>query len=416
MRFKFVHAADLHLDSPLKGLGQGEACATVVQTATFTALSRIVGLCLRERVDFLVLSGDLFDTRDRSVRARLQLRKELSRLDEAKIQTFIVHGNHDPLLDTDSPVSLPPSVKVFGTAVEECEVRRDGRLLCRVQGISYPQERVTDNLTQHFTRSGEEFTVGVLHANVGDISQHANYSPCTLQDLAERGLNYWALGHVHTRSEHRLESGGLAVYPGNPQGRHVNETGERGCVLVDVTEGVVVTRFYAIDSVRWHRISLDTTELLSLEALAVAAEEQIATVCTPGLDAHAVRLTLEGRTTLRAELTQAGVLQQLEESLRESLAARTPPVLLESLRDATQPDLDIGALVAAGGLTGTLATDVQRAGESRLLLEELWGEEDLKKLDTALQRLSLPKMRELAPALVRQAGLRALELLLDGEG
>ncbi len=410
MRFRFVHAADLHLDSPLMGLGER------VQNATFTALSRIVGICLRERVDFLVLAGDLFDAKDRSVRARLGLRKELARLDAAGIRSFIVHGNHDPLTSDVAGATLPPSVKVFGTAWEEVPITREGRVLCRVQGISYPEERVTEDLSRHFSRGGPEFTVGLLHANVGGCAAHADYAPCTLEDLTERGLDYWALGHVHTRAEHRLESGSLAVYPGNPQGRHVNEQGERGCVLVDVTDRTATTRFLAVDSVRWHRLDLDTSEIYSLEALLTSAEERCVVACQDAVDAHAVRLTLTGRSVLRAELTMPGALGQLEDQLRESLAARTPPILLESLKDRSQPDLDIAALAASGGLTGTLASYVHHGVESRAVLDDLWSEEEIKKLDAALHRLSLPRTREAAAELVKLSGQRALELLLEEDG
>ncbi len=416
MRFKFVHAADLHLDSPLKGLSESAGFAHLVQSATFTALGRIVDLCLRERVDFLLLAGDLFDAKDRSVRARLSLRRELDRLHRASIRTFIVHGNHDPLNGAQSAAALPESVKVFGAGWEEVVIEKDAQVVCRVQGISYPEERVTEDLSAQFSRTGPEFTIGLLHANVGACAAHANYAPCSLDDLAARGLDYWALGHVHTRAEHRLESGGLAVYPGNPQGRHVNEQGERGCLLVDVTDRTAHTRFFAVDSVRWHRLELDVTEVTSLEALAAAIEERAAAACQDGVDAHAVRLTLTGRTALRSELVKPGALGQLEEQLRASMEARTPPILLESLKDRTQPDLDVELLSSAGGLAGTLAGYIQGGADSRALLDELWNEEEIKKLDAALHRLALPRTREGAQEIIKLSGLRALELLLQGEG
>jgi DNA repair protein SbcD/Mre11 len=373
-----------------------------------------VDLCLRERVDFLVLAGDLFDAKDRSVRARLWLRRELNRLHGAKIQTFIVHGNHDPL--TSEAAGLPDSVKVFGTAWEEAVAARDGQPLCRIQGISYGQERVCEDLSRHFSRRGPEFTVGLLHANVGGCSTHANYAPCTLEDLSARGLDYWALGHVHTRAEHHLESGGLAVYPGNTQGRHVNETGERGCILVDVTDRTAITRFVPVDSIRWHRIELDTSEVTTVEALLSLAEEQVVAACAEPVDGHAVRLTLAGRTQIRGELAKPGALVQLEDQLREVLGARTPPILLESLVDKTLPDLDMAQLASTGGLAGLLATYAQGGVDTRGLLDELWSDEEMKKLDAALHRLALPRTREAAQELVRASGLRALELLLAGEG
>src|SRR5919197_3460161 len=132
MDFRFVHAADLHLDSPFKGLELDDRLRAVFERATFRALGRIVDLCLREQAAFLVLAGDLFDARDRSVRARLGLCRELSRLDSAGIPTFIVHGNHDPLGTLRPGAGLPPSAKVFGPQWEEVELKRGGATLCRI--------------------------------------------------------------------------------------------------------------------------------------------------------------------------------------------------------------------------------------------------------------------------------------------
>src|SRR5919197_2146971 len=133
MDFRFVHAADVHLDSPFKGLELDERLRAVFERATFRALGRFVDLCLREEAAFLALAGDLFDARDRSVRARLGLARELSRLEAAGIPTFIVHGNHDPLGTIRAGTGLPPLVKVFGPEWEEVEVRRGGQTFCRVQ-------------------------------------------------------------------------------------------------------------------------------------------------------------------------------------------------------------------------------------------------------------------------------------------
>ena len=191
--FTFIHAADLHLDSPFRGLSAHGALKDKLHEATFAALSRIVDLAISEKASFVVLAGDLFDERDRSVRARLRLRDALVRLHEAGIQSFIVHGNHDPLSGDTRALKLPSSVKVFSEKWEEASVLRDGEVLCRVQGVSYPREKVTEDLSRHFGRKGPEFTVGLLHCNVGGDLTHANYAPCTVEDLGNRDLDYWAL-------------------------------------------------------------------------------------------------------------------------------------------------------------------------------------------------------------------------------
>ena len=415
MRFKFVHAADLHLDTPFRGISADSALASTFQPATFRAFSRIVDVCLREHVAFLLLAGDLFDAKDRSVRARLALRRELERLEVAGIRAFIVHGNHDPLSGDTGTLGLPGGVKVFGPDWEEVEVRRDGQLLCRVQGLSYPEAEVRENLSTRFRRTAPDFTVGLLHANLGGVEGHANYAPCTVEDLGARGLDYWALGHVHTRAEYALAGGAVAVYPGNPQGRHVNEPGERGCVLVEVEEGRTRRRFVPVDRVRWHRLEVSLTGLGALEALVAAVTEQVDTSCAEELEGHAVRLTLTGRGPLHRELSQPEALGQLEAELREQLSRRHPPVLLESLRDASRPEVDVETVRLSGGFTGTLLAEAEAlAGDARALAA-LWEDAELRALGQRLKRLGVEGLEKPRPELVEEAGLRVVEQLHEEE-
>jgi DNA repair exonuclease SbcCD nuclease subunit len=413
MTFRFVHAADLHLDSPFRGLTPHRELQPLFQGATLKALTRIVNLCLREKVAFLVLAGDLYDTKDHSVRARLALQAELSRLDEAGIRTFIVHGNHDPLTADGGALSFPKGVKVFGSSWEEATVPApDGGVLCRVQGLSYPRAEVREDLSRHFSRQGPEFTVGLLHANVGAAAGHEAYAPCSVDDLAARGLDYWALGHVHTRSELPLPSGALAVYPGNPQGRHVGEDGERGCVLVQVDGRRASTQFFPVEVVRWHKVAVDLTELSTLDALLSAADEAVAAVCGEDHEAHAVRLTLEGRGPLHAQLGKPGARAQLEDALAQRFSASQPPVLLESVKDVSLPGLDLERLASGGGLAGAVLEAAADAADETLH-ERLYQEDELVKLEAALRRAGLPSTLGRAAELVKTAAVRAVELLVD---
>ncbi len=414
MRFKFVHAADLHLDTPFRGVPAETGLLSTFQQATFRAFSRIVDLCLREQVAFLLLAGDLFDAKDRSVRARLMLRRELDRLHLAGIRTFIVHGNHDPLSGDTGALGLPGTVKVFGAEWEEVEVRRAGQVLCRVQGLSYPEAEVRENLSLRFRRTAPDFTVGLLHTNLGGAEGHANYAPCTVEDLSARGLDYWALGHVHTRAEYPLPGGAVAVYPGNPQGRHVGETGERGCVLVEVEDGRTRRRFVPVDRVRWHRFDVDLTGRGSLDALVEAVTEQVDTRCAEELEGHAVRLTLTGRGMLHRELSQPDALPQLEADLREQLARRHPPVLLESLRDASLPELDLEAVRLAGGFTGTLLAEAEALAQAPEALATLYAEDaELRALRQRLKRLGVDVLEQPRPEWVEQAVLQGVEQLQE---
>ncbi len=414
MAFRFVHAADLHLDSPFRSVGAEGAWFERFQRSTFDAFARIVQLCLDEEVRLLLLAGDLFDSQDRSVRARLGLKRGLERLDAAGIRTFIVHGNHDPLAAEVKGLVLPASVKVFGGEWEEVIVPdANGGPLCRVQGISYAEERVTENLSRRFRRQGPEYTIGLLHANLGGARGHAGYAPCSQADLSASGLDYWALGHVHTRAEHVLPSGARAVYPGNPQGRHALEDGRRGCVLVTVDGRDTQTRFVPVESVRWHRLSVDIGERESLESLSKAAREAVRKACGPETPAHAVQLTLTGRGPLHAELAAPGAHGALEDSLREALERELPVVWLDALIDATAPDIDLEQVARGGGL---VAAVLSAARSPEAILPAAYQEEELARLEESLRRLGVSATAPKAGGLIDRAALRAIELLLDQEG
>ncbi|HEY8210103.1 MAG TPA: DNA repair exonuclease [Myxococcaceae bacterium] len=416
MGFTFVHAADLHLDSPLRSLAAAEPLAGLLRAATFGALDRIVSLCLERKATLLVLSGDLFDARDRSVRARLELRKAVERLHQGGVRTFIVHGNHDPLTEDVRALALPPSAHVFGAHWEEVQVRRGDAVLCRVQGISYPQEKMTSDLSHHFHRVGPELTIGALHCNLSAFPghvRHANYAPCTPHDLGERGLDYWALGHVHNHGETELPGGGVAVYPGNPQGRHPQEAGPKGCVVVDVDGTRTKRTFVPVDQVRWHEVPVDIAQATTIDALADRVVAQVTEACEAAsaaegreLKAHAVRVTLDGAGPLHAEVAGREAMAELERHLREALAARSPPIAMEWLVERTRPVLDLKAIRRRGGLSA----------EVLLADGQPWPDE-MKALDLQLQRASLPKLGAdpaRAVAILEAARQRALELLEEG--
>jgi DNA repair exonuclease SbcCD nuclease subunit len=423
-RFKFVHAADLHLDAPFHASLE-ETVRQKLGQPSLRALERIVELAVAERADFVVLAGDLFDAKDRSLRAQLCLKGALERLDAAGVRAFLVAGNHDPLAATHL-CRWPASAHLFGAEWEEVLVERKGRPLCRVQGLSHSHERVTENLSLRFRRNGREPTIGVLHANLGQTSAHAPYAPCSPEDLDRAGLDYWALGHVHTRAEHRLPGGGLAVYPGNPQARHVFEPGPRGCMVVDVVDGVFSPRFVATDIVRWNRLSLDITALTSLDALLAAAESHVETIATTDAPFHVARLTLTGQGPLHRSLTES-VLSDAEEHLRGVFSKRSPPVFIESVRDETRPTLETSAFRTGGGLLGAvveLACQVQALADkdgsadgSADGTEEgrsPFADADLVALYRALARSGVTRTPGRA-ALVDRALFRALELLVEEE-
>lgn len=386
----FLHAADLHLGSPFRGLAAGGDLPRVFADCTYDAFTRAIDLALAQRVDGVLLAGDLYDQRDRSLRARLHLKEQLERLDAAGIPSFLVHGNHDPL--DPGAAALPPSVTVFGPG--HSEVERDA--FC-VQGISFATPEVTENLALRFGRRSSRPTVGLLHCNLGAQSGHRDHAPCTVADLERAGLDYWALGHVHTRALYPLKGRALAAYPGNLQGRHVNEPGERGALLVTLdVDQAPTARFVPLDTVRWHRLDLpfeagETAEVLVERAVAVLHR------CAEAMPA-VVRLRCVGRGTL------PGAVGELEAAIRARLSGA---VLLESVVDGTQPRWDLERVLASGGL----AAEVARSQP----VDPLWAAAGLEALDAALEEAGLAPLKGEGTALLAEAATRAVDLL-EAEG
>ena len=327
-RLRFVHAADLHLDSPFRGIRSEapEYVADSLRRATFDAYENIVALCLRERVDALLVAGDIYDGADRSLRAQLKFVDGLNRLDGAGIRSFICHGNHDPLDGWEARLSLPPGCVRFGPEVTGEPVFADEPERATVYGVSYPTREVRENLTPLFAQASLDggFGIGLLHANVGGNSNHDSYAPCSVTDLAETGLDYWALGHVHTRQVLRQERPAV-VYPGNPQGRHPLETGERGVYLVEVDDyGAVSLEFRPVDMVRWETLEVGIAALEAEQELLDAVDSATA-ACADAAGGRSVvfRLTLAGRGPLHLWLRSAGTVEELRERVNEQYAPST---------------------------------------------------------------------------------------------
>ena len=327
-RLRFVHAADLHLDSPFRGI-RAEAPPHVADTlhrATFDAYENIVSLCLRERVDALLVAGDIYDGADRSLRAQLRFIAGLNRLDAAGIRTFVCHGNHDPLDGWEARLDLPPGCVRFDREVSREPVFPDEPQRAAVYGVSYPTREVRESMVPLFDSAVATlpagFNIGLLHANVGSHPEHDPYAPCSVADLAGTGLDYWALGHVHTRQVLRDERPTVA-YPGNPQGRNPRETGERGVYLVEVGDyGTVSLDFRPVDMVRWETLELDIAGLDTEQGL-VDAVNDAADVALESAEGRPViaRLTLTGRGALHRSLRRGDTLDTLITQLNDRYPA-----------------------------------------------------------------------------------------------
>lgn len=352
--FRFLHAADLHLDSPLKGLDP-EAPVDRIRQATRDALVNMVDFALKEQVEFVLLAGDLYDGDWKDWRTGQFLVQQLGRLLRDDIEIVAISGNHDAAKVLSLRVPVPGLMRTD---------KPDTRLLKRapvaVHGQGFEIAATTTNLALHYPERIEGlFNIGLLHTACGS-SAHLNYAPCGVDDLVRKGYDYWALGHVHTRAELRRDP--WIVFPGNIQGRHINEEGSRGATLVTVKDGRVSSVDHqALDVLRWRRLRVDAAgaptreDVLSrtttlLDNAILDAEERL--LC--------VRITVAGECAAHAELVASPTetLQQFRALAAE--VADISQLWVESVAINTRPALDLAALRAQPGLAGALIEALDR--------------------------------------------------------
>jgi DNA repair exonuclease SbcCD nuclease subunit len=336
--FRFIHAADLHLDSPFVGMAAlPQEIRESLRQSTFTALANLVTLAIQEKVDFVVISGDVYDLADRSLRAQIRFQKALQRLTAKGIQIYIVHGNHDPEDGRAAKLNWPAHVHFFSSLeVEGVPVTVDDKgTVAWIYGMSYSTAAVTENLVlriakkvaaeENMEQDKEIYRIGLLHTNVDGDQAHANYAPCSKQDLLNCDMHYWALGHVHTRQ--LLHADPPIVYPGNLQGRSVRETGAKGCYIVDVSEyGDSRLTFHPLDAVRWQQRSISIEGIQTEQELKERFELELEHAREEAAGRAAiVRFTLAGRGSIHAVLQKGTALTELVAELREEESKRVRP-------------------------------------------------------------------------------------------
>ncbi len=402
-RIRFVHAADLHLDSPLLGL-RSEAPELVSETlhrATFAAYENIVGLCIREQVDALLIAGDIYDGADRSLRAQLRFAAGLRQLDAAGIRSFICHGNHDPLDGWEAQLALPTGCVRFGSEMTAAPVFPEDPERAMVYGISFPRREVRQDLSPAFrgAKRGDGLNIGLLHANVGGNPNHDSYSPCSVDDLAGADIDYWALGHVHTRQVLRQTNPAI-VYPGNPQGRHANERGAHGVYLVEMDQDRVTRlEFRAMDVVRWDTRESDITGL-DTEHQVLDAIDELTNAAIQAAAGHSVvlRLRLTGRGPMHRFLCQPENVNAIIEQLNEHHANVEPWLWCERLQVSTASSVDRELVTRQEDFTGDLvrlASEMQASPSALAELREMLRELYLRSNASSYLRELLPSDGEL---------------------
>ena len=301
--FKFLHTADIHLDSPLLGLaGQEGTAAERIRNATREAFEGLIERAIEERVSFLVIAGDLYDGNWRDYKTGIYFVRQMGRLREAGIPVYLLYGNHDAESQITRQLTLPDNVHVFGSRRPQ-SLRIDD-LDVVLHGQSFRRRAVTENLARSYPEpAADAFNIGVLHTGLDGMEGHDNYAPCSLDELVNKGYDYWALGHVHRGQV--IHERPHVVFPGNLQGRHVRESGAKGACLVTVENNEIVDwTVVHTDVVRWTVLPVSVAKASSVDdavdRLRGALEEATNTLADGRL--LACRIELQGRTEAHQDL------------------------------------------------------------------------------------------------------------------
>jgi DNA repair exonuclease SbcCD nuclease subunit len=375
--FRFIHTADIHLDSPLRGLaGYDGPAAERIRTATRQAFDNLIGEAIDQKVGFMVIAGDLYDGDWRDYQTGLFFARQTGRLAKANIPAFVLYGNHDAESQITKRLTLPGGVSAFSARKAETFILNE--LGVALHGQSFRQRDVTDNLVPAYPEPVDgAFNIGVLHTGLGGMGGHANYAPCTLDELIAKGYDYWALGHVHQGAV--LHENPHVVFPGNLQGRHIRETGPKGAYLVSVEDHEIVELIpLHTDVVRWSHLQVTVDgcnrNADALERVRHAIEQAIG-----GADGRllACRIELTGCTEIHDHLL-ISTEHLLAEARAAALGFGDDAAWIDRVVVATEPVLDPSVLAAREDAMGELHRMLGGAAADSDLLGQL--EADISEL------------------------------------
>ena len=359
--FRFIHAADPHLDSPLRGLEAHEgAPVETLRGATRKAFENLVNLAIDEGVNFVVIAGDLYDGDWKDYSTGLFFRGQMVKLQAKGIPVYLIAGNHDAASVISKKLTLPENVHVFSTRT--AETMEVPGLAAVIHGRGFPHRAVPENLAVDYPAAVPgKFNLGLLHTSLTGRPDHDTYAPCSEQDLRNKGYAYWALGHIHQPEV--ISEDPWIVFAGNCQGRHARETGPRGCRLVTVKDSLEVAsaEWRDLDVVRWQSVEVPLAGVEN-EAGAIKGIREALSGAVAAAEGRllATRIHLTGATALHGSLHRDAQHWRAQvQALAQDFGEES--VWLERLRVGTRPIYDLAELAARDALTKTVLETLETA-------------------------------------------------------
>lgn len=355
--FKFIHAADVHLDSPLRGLSRYESApAESIRNACRRAFENLVELAIEEKVSFVLLAGDLYDGDWKDYSTGIFLSQQMGRLGQHNISVFTVAGNHDVANRITKALHNPANMTILSD--RKVETIKIDDLGVAIHGRSFETQHVDKNLAAEFAAAEKGmFNIGILHTSLDGREGHAVYAPCSIDDLRSKGYKYWALGHIH--KQEIVSEDPWIVFPGCVQGRHIRETGVKGCVIVTIEDGAVIAvEKIPLDVFRWALCSVDLTDAAEMRDVFERARKAIENERTSA-DGRpiALRIRFEGATTISDEL--AAYPERFEQQIK-ALGAEiaSDDLWIERVENLAVGKLDLDSTLSDDSAFGKLLKDI----------------------------------------------------------
>lgn len=338
---KFLHAADLHLGASFIGAQlRDEKLGAKLRQSVYKAYENVIDIAVNEQVDFVCFAGDLFNSAESDYRAQGFFIEGLQRLADADIPAYIVAGNHDPL-DGSDRLTLPANTICFGTDKTEIQLfKKEGVQTCAIYGRSYPCAQVDNNYAPGYRRCDEaDNAIGILHTNIGTVSAGERYARCELSDLADTGIDYWALGHIHL-AQVLNEVNPCVIYAGSPQALNINEIGKHGCYVVQLDRGTASYEWHNTNLIEMKQLPVDITSASSINEVRELIAQDVVEKCPAQTEtSYLVRIALAGTSHLDTQLNEE-VLSKIYDSTNIYLNGPAPHVHLDSrIVNATVSDV-----------------------------------------------------------------------------
>lgn len=408
---RFIHCADVHLGRAIAAHGDVNShFVEKMRQAAYTSFERIIDKAIEEEVDFVLISGDVYDHEQRSIKGEWFVKKQGERLHAKNIPLFIIHGNHDPLGDRLKNENLPENIHVFSSTVESIPLETKSGERVYIYGFSYPKKAFYENPVHLYHRKQDTtaFHIAMLHGQEKMQHDHDPYAPFSVKELQEKDFDYWALGHIHIRQV--LSYHPPIVYPGNVQGSTRKEIGEKGAYIVTLSKGNTELNFFSTAPIQWERVEVSIDDLQTYDEFLERIEETLSTFKT-GSKLYLIDLCIRGAGYLHDEMSDPVKKEELLSLLRDDMFD-SHDIWLDRISAHTVPAIDRESLKEQDHLLGDVVRTAGQLKENLTFTHVLNPLYQHSSIRNHLQSLSEEELREI----VQEAEISLLTPLIKEMG